>query len=547
MDDSEIIFNERISDPLVDQDTRGLSNLMDMHVVDEVTCTPSPSACASTPNHNVERLMQNKFDEFLHQIDQMFKKTKEEMQFMTKMAMDKVDQDIAALRAEVTIPDRLSLGSGDHQTPATRNKLVDFELPLNDCNGSTDPQYRQQGVHMSHYSRKANESNDMSSTQNILFNYNNNDNVATANSCSGPPTSHPGLSGIVTGRSDSVVNLLHRNPNPSHSGSLKMKPQYYDGTEDLDEYLSQFEILAELNSWNYVTKSLYLAGSLKGDARTLLTELSLMERKDYQSLVKVLNLRFGSMNRAEIFKANLQTRVKRREESISELAQSIKKLTRQAYPNAPPSLIFTLASDHFIDALPDSDMRLRIREAQVKDIAEAEILALRLEAYRVADKQKTNRYRGHPINIVSSNESDHLGDSASCVKSLMDGFRQEMKSLTNDIKQVVKSAQNSQPGIGNGSINNHKQWSNNYQSKGNFQNKSNNNPQGNNNFQNRNPNIGQRNTGTNNSFQNRNPIGRNNHNDHPAQHYGQDPSGNQNLSNMGASVRQMGPGPRQSR
>jgi predicted RNA polymerase sigma factor len=68
------------------------------------------------------------------------------------------------------------------------------------------------------------------------------------------------------------------------------------------------------------------------------------------------------VNRAEIFKANLQTRVKRREESISELAQSIKKWTRQAYPNAPSTVISTLARDHFIDALPESDMRLRIRE-----------------------------------------------------------------------------------------------------------------------------------------------------------------------------------------
>jgi hypothetical protein len=53
-----------------------------------------------------------------------------------------------------------------------------------------------------------------------------------------------------------------------YSNLVKLKPQNYDGTEDLDDYLSQFEILADLNCWNYETKSLYLAGSLKGDART---------------------------------------------------------------------------------------------------------------------------------------------------------------------------------------------------------------------------------------------------------------------------------------
>jgi hypothetical protein len=49
---------------------------------------------------------------------------------------------------------------------------------------------------------------------------------------------------------------------------------------------------------------------------------------------------------------------------------------------APASVTSTLARDHFIDALPDSNVRLRIREIQAKDVAEAEILALRLEAYQ---------------------------------------------------------------------------------------------------------------------------------------------------------------------
>jgi hypothetical protein len=33
-----------------------------------------------------------------------------------------------------------------------------------------------------------------------------------------------------------------------------MKPQLYDGDDDLNEYLAQFEILAEINNWDYITK-----------------------------------------------------------------------------------------------------------------------------------------------------------------------------------------------------------------------------------------------------------------------------------------------------
>ena len=314
---------------------------------------------------------------------------------------------------------------------------------------------------------------------------------------------------------DAAPTQLSSSKFPNQYGnSVKLKPQNYDGTEDLDDYLSQFEILADLNCWNYETKSFYLAGSLKGDARTLLTELSSLQRRDYDSLVQILTLRFGSLNRAEIYKAK-----KRRDESISELAQSIKKLTRQAYPNAPASVTSTLARDHFIDALPDSDVRLRIRETQAKDIAEAEILALRLEAYRVADRQKTNRYRGSQVKQIGSNECvDTENNSSTMVKIIMDGFRHEFKSLSNDIKQVVKASQDkpSEKDKNNGYIrphNGHNQnWRNPNQDKPNYNN--------NNRYQNNRLNTG---------FQ-----GRSQTNVEP---------GNRVLSNTGASVRQNGSGP----
>ncbi|CAC5404142.1 unnamed protein product [Mytilus coruscus] len=175
---------------------------------------------------------------------------------------------------------------------------------------------------------------------------------------------------------------------PSHASKINMKPQYYDGTEDIDEYLNQFEIFTEINNWDYLNKSLYLASSLKEGARVILSELDSHERRDFHSLVKALNNRYGSVNKAEIFRAKLLTRVKRENESLSELAQSIKKLTRQAYPGAPTSVTDTLALDHFIDSLNDPDLRLRVREARPRDVNEAEVLAVRLETYKQADKHR---------------------------------------------------------------------------------------------------------------------------------------------------------------
>jgi hypothetical protein len=120
---------------------------------------------------------------------------------------------------------------------------------------------------------------------------------------------------------------------------ISMKLQLYDGDDDLNEYLAQFEILAEINNCEYIAKSLYLAGSLKGGARALLNELDRDQRKDYDSLVRVLNNRYGSAERFELHRAKRHTRIRGKYETLPELAQSIKKLTRLAYPIAHSTLI----------------------------------------------------------------------------------------------------------------------------------------------------------------------------------------------------------------
>lgn len=188
--------------------------------------------------------------------------------------------------------------------------------------------------------------------------------------------------------SDSHKEQVPKTARSSSFRAIKMKPQYYDGSDDWEEYITQFDILSDINNWSYESKSLYLAGSLKGPARAILNELSSSERRDFEKLVRALSNRFGTSNRAEMFRARLQSKTRNKDESIPELAQMIRKLTRQAYPNASSNLLDVLALDHFIDALTDADMRFRLREARPKNIAEAEIIAVRIETHKLADKQR---------------------------------------------------------------------------------------------------------------------------------------------------------------
>ena len=96
-------------------------------------------------------------------------------------------------------------------------------------------------------------------------------------------------------------------------------------------------------------------------------------------------MRYWLVERSEKHRALLKNIPKKESESLSELAQSIKKLIKRAYPSVNQSLPNVLVVDHFVDALPDPDRRLRLRESRIRVIGETEIMAIRLETYKIAD------------------------------------------------------------------------------------------------------------------------------------------------------------------
>ena len=178
----------------------------------------------------------------------------------------------------------------------------------------------------------------------------------------------------------------------------------------------------------------------KWGARAILNELDRFQRRDYDSLVGALHNRFGSLHRSEIFRAKLQTRGRRDNESLSALSQDIKKLTRCAYPGAPSSVTDILALDQFIDALPDPDMRLRIREARPKNINDAEILAVRFETFKQADRHRSNNLVGagdaKTVLPIGTNKQDKTANHESGeIKEMIGDLRTDLANLTQELKQ----------------------------------------------------------------------------------------------------------------
>ena len=295
---------------------------------------------------------------------------------------------------------------------------------------------------------------------------------------------------------------------------LKMKPQNFDGKSDFDEFLCQFDITCEINAWKYKEKSLYLANCLSGEARSLLNELDPDGRRDYDTLIGKLRNRFGSVNRSEIYRTQLKSRTRNKGETIQELSQAIKKLVRQAYPNVNKDVIETLSLDNFIDAITDSDIRMRVRELSPKSLEEAEQICVRLEAYKIADKQRsrlvgrldTENEQGKVESRESTNQFEMLSEAIS--------------TLTDEVKNFTKiNTRNTNKGSykNQGSQRNNQNYDQNRRLNRSYQN--NHNRSGVNCSQNygsqyRGDNYNQTNQNRNRNFQNRN---HNFHQDQPRQ------------------------------
>ena len=75
-------------------------------------------------------------------------------------------------------------------------------------------------------------------------------------------------------------------------------------------------------------------------------------------------------------------------ENVAEFGQRILRLTTLAYPRADQNLITSVAMGFFMDAISDAEMRLKIQQTRPKDVNEAVKVAVELEAFDRAEKQR---------------------------------------------------------------------------------------------------------------------------------------------------------------
>jgi len=127
-------------------------------------------------------------------------------------------------------------------------------------------------------------------------------------------------------------------------------------------------------------KAMYLSVSLGGQAQGVYGNLASKDTS-YDDLVRALEERFAPPNQTELYRVKLKERQQRATETMAELGQDKRRLTNLSYSRAPNDVKETLA----IDALINSEMRLKIKQARPVDLNDAVRHAVELESFYGAE------------------------------------------------------------------------------------------------------------------------------------------------------------------
>ena len=133
------------------------------------------------------------------------------------------------------------------------------------------------------------------------------------------------------GREGFYRDLFDNYRNTRGPNAITVKPEPYDGSDDWEEYITQFEVCAELGKWRDIDMALTLASALRGPARTFYISLPQMERRNYGILVQRLGARFGSAKQDSRWLSRLETRKRAQGESIAALAENLSQMAQRAY------------------------------------------------------------------------------------------------------------------------------------------------------------------------------------------------------------------------
>lgn len=172
---------------------------------------------------------------------------------------------------------------------------------------------------------------------------------------------------------------------------LQVKPEFYTGDEDWDQYISHFQNCADLGRWSEMDKALTLSACLKGQARAFYLGLSPLDRSSYYRLVQKFSERFGSVRQQSRYLTKFETRKRKPGETIASLGDDLRLLAQRAYPDLGVDAQESLALHQFYKGIT-LEMKCRCIDRDCRTVESAVQVVERYEAIlgEGNEKKKSN-------------------------------------------------------------------------------------------------------------------------------------------------------------
>ena len=213
-------------------------------------------------------------------------------------------------------------------------------------------------------------------------------------------------------------------------------PEAFSAKKDEDwiSWIRHFEDCADLNEWSQEKRCKFLSVRLRGVALQTSQGFPETVRSNYENYKTALAQAFLPKERVDLYKAEFRTRRREPGESLSELAGTLRKLGRLAYPTAGEDVIDQLAKDQFIDALDDRETRLKVREGIPATLDAAVSRALQIEAMEEAETRRSRPSRH--VRAVEGAAGEDDVTSGQMVAQLLEKNMVAMEKIVNLVGQI---------------------------------------------------------------------------------------------------------------
>jgi len=171
-----------------------------------------------------------------------------------------------------------------------------------------------------------------------------------------------------------------------------LKPDIFNRKVPLQEFLSQFLLIARANNWDEATKTIALAASLRKKARTVLENVENFESLSFLELKSKLELLFGEGNLTQNYYPLFTNRKQKFGEDLASFGAELERLSGLVYPECPFAVRDKIACAQFFSALSDNFLR---RTLQLEGITSLNLAVERAKAVKIIqgesfDKKKEN-------------------------------------------------------------------------------------------------------------------------------------------------------------